>query len=63
VYLNTNFKDSYTVKVYDIKGSIVKQFQKNDSEFVVQLRDFESGMYILEITTSNDVFRKSLIKS
>ena len=54
MYLNTAFNENYSVKVYHINGSVVEEFQKNTSEFVVQLKDVESGMYILEINTNKD---------
>lgn len=62
VYLNVDINNLIVVNVYDMKGSIVQSFEVNKSEFVVQLKNFESGLYILEINTGNAVVRKQLIK-
>lgn len=62
VYLNTQINHSITVNVYDIKGSVIQTFEVNKSEFIVQLKNFEAGMYILEINTGSAIVRKQLIK-
>jgi hypothetical protein len=51
-----------TLKLYDMKGSLVKEFISSNKSIQIDLNQFENGMYILEIYTDNSLTRKQLLK-
>jgi len=62
VSIELNVDQNFIVNIYDLKGSLVKSYNMNSPQFIIDLKDFESGMYILEINLDYGVIRKQLIK-
>jgi hypothetical protein len=60
ILLNDN--SNKTLKLYDMKGSIVKVVESSSKSIEIDLNQYENGMYILEIATNNGVIRKQLLK-
>ncbi len=60
--LENGSNEKIQVRVLDIKGAIIKNFEVDLSTFEVNIHDFEKGVYILEIKTNNQISRKRLVK-
>jgi len=61
---NIKFNDNgtKTFKLYDMKGSIVTEFNSSLKVIQLDLSRYENGMYILEVYSKNTVIRKQLLK-
>jgi hypothetical protein len=72
IYPNPSFSVSYiksvesisSLKIINLSGSIILSSNPNKTEFSIDLSDFASGIYILEVQTSKGgIYYKKIIKS
>ena len=57
---NENF-DEAKVKLFDLSGKAVQQFSSADLQFSIERNGLETGVYILEAKTRNQVLREKII--
>jgi len=51
-----------SVRVFDLKGSVVLEIANQDHHVELNLTNFENDIYLLEINTSQGVLRKRVVK-
>lgn len=58
---NNPASESYTLNIYDLKGTIIKQKSNiHASEYILKREDLGSGVYLIEIK-GKDIFRGKLV--
>jgi hypothetical protein len=57
-----NLEEDFSYVIYDIKGKLI--FSKNEKlpQFLINLTDFENGIYIIEVLTSETIITKKIVK-
>ncbi|MGV6860708.1 MAG: T9SS type A sorting domain-containing protein [Putridiphycobacter sp.] len=53
---------AYTINVFDMSGKLISTVTTANQQFSIDLSHVESGMYIVEINTENEVMREQIIK-
>jgi hypothetical protein len=57
--------NSLTVKVYSVKGKILFEKKLNGTNYIIDLSNFNSGLYLVKITdteTKHSIQKKIIIK-
>jgi hypothetical protein len=60
-YLTVIYEDVLNVKIINITGAVVFSQDTNSENFVIDMRPFESGTYILQLTTETKVITEKII--
>lgn len=60
-FINLNLNDAYTVTVFNSLGSVVYSATESNNS-IIDLTEFENGVYIFQITTENGVVTEQVIK-
>ena len=61
--INNDQLSIMNIEVIDISGNVVKQFRIQNSEFEIQVKNLEKGIYFLKIQTSKEVTINKFIKN
>jgi uncharacterized protein (TIGR02145 family) len=57
---NSDFINNY-LNIYSPDGRLLKSILINQHDFTIQLNDFSGGMYIIQVGSNSEQFRKKLI--
>ena len=60
-YLTISVSDIMNVKIFNITGAVVFSQDTKSKNFVIDMRPFESGAYILQLTTGSKVITEKII--
>ena len=60
-YLTISVSDIMNVKIFNITGAVVFSQDTSSENFVIDMRPFESGTYILQLTTESKVITEKII--
>ena len=61
-YLNVMIKDIVNVKIFSSTGALILNKDTQDKSLCIDLRALANGVYILSITTKNEVITEKIIK-
>ncbi|MEW6772502.1 MAG: T9SS type A sorting domain-containing protein [Bacteroidota bacterium] len=63
LYIELPFQNNTSIRLYDIKGSVIKEFQSIGEKMILPTNDMPSGFYFIEIKLNNElIIRKKVIK-
>lgn len=63
LYIELPFQNYTSIRLYDIKGSVIKEFQSIGEKMILPANDIPSGFYFIEIKLNNElIIRKKIIK-
>ena len=60
-YLTISVSDIVNVKIFNITGAVVFSQDTSSKNFVIDMRPYESGTYILQLTTKSKVITEKII--
>ena len=60
-YIYINAKDVINVKIVNVLGETVFNQDTNNTSFKVDMRSFESGTYIIQITTKTEIIKEKIV--
>lgn len=60
-YIYISAKDVVNVSIYNVLGAIVFNQDTNSQSFRIDMRNFESGTYIVQVTTKTDVIKEKIV--
>lgn len=60
-YINVNTKDLTLINIYNVKGQVVKSFDINEELMIIDMSDFEQGIYIIEGLDDDNCVKKDII--
>ena len=47
-YININTKDITLINIYNAKGQLIKSFNSDEELMIIDISDFEEGIYVIE---------------
>ncbi|MEW6772501.1 MAG: T9SS type A sorting domain-containing protein [Bacteroidota bacterium] len=63
LYIELPFQNNTSIRLYDIKGSVIKEFQSIGEKMILPANDIPSGFYFIEIKLNNElIIRRKIIK-
>lgn len=60
-YIYVNMKDVVNVTIYNVLGATVFSQDANSQSFKIDMRNFESGTYIIQITTKTEIIKEKIV--
>jgi hypothetical protein len=60
--LDKGLNESVTIEVYDLNGKLIKVYATSESILILDLDQFENGVYVLEVNSKTQIIQKRLIK-
>lgn len=52
-YININTKDITLINIYNAKGQLIKSFNSDEELMIIDISDFEEGIYVIEGSDNN----------
>jgi hypothetical protein len=62
VFLTNPHQSIQTIRVFGINGKLIFETRNTASNQRVPMSDFSEGVYVVEVTTSNGVLRKRVVR-
>ena len=59
--VEVSFHKPFSLKIYDVKGQIVRLFPAQRKSFNIHREGLSKGLYILDISTKNNTYKEKLI--
>ena len=59
-FININTKDLITINIYNVKGQLLKTFNNNEDLMIIDISDFEKGIYVVEGLDDNESVKKNI---
>ena len=63
VFLTNPHQSIQTIRVFGINGKLIFETRNTSSNQLVPMSDFSEGVYVVEVTTSNGILRKRVVRN